>query len=66
MKAAQSVLEPARVRAMLRHLTPAERADALRGLALLARAATQEMSRAAARHTQKPGRATARASGGST
>jgi MarR family transcriptional regulator, organic hydroperoxide resistance regulator len=49
MKAAQSVLDPARVRAMLRHLTADERADALRGLALLARAATQAMPVVSAR-----------------
>ena len=44
MKAAQSVLDPNRVRAMLRRLAPPERADALRGLALLARAATEEIT----------------------
>ena len=40
---AQSVLDPHRVRAMLARLSDAERADALRGLALLARAAREEM-----------------------
>lgn len=43
MKAARTVLEPRRVRAVLDRLTPAERADALRGLALLARAASEEI-----------------------
>jgi DNA-binding MarR family transcriptional regulator len=44
MKAAQSVLDPDRVRAVLRRLTPAERAEALHGLALLARAASEEIA----------------------
>jgi DNA-binding MarR family transcriptional regulator len=44
MKAAQSVLDPRRVDTMLGRLTPGERADALRGLALLARAATEEIA----------------------
>ena len=41
--AESSVLETARVRALLKRLTPAERAQALEGLGLLARAA-REMS----------------------
>src|SRR5262252_246577 len=45
---AQSVLDPHRVRAMLAHLSPAERREALRGLALLARAAREEMHALAA------------------
>lgn len=40
---AQSVLDPPRVRAMLARLTDAERGEALHGLALLARAAREEM-----------------------
>jgi MarR family transcriptional regulator, organic hydroperoxide resistance regulator len=44
MKAAQTVLDPARVRRMLRHLGPAERKEALRGLALLGRAADAEIA----------------------
>jgi DNA-binding MarR family transcriptional regulator len=44
MKAAQTVLDPDRVRRLLERLTVAERADALRGLALLARAAGEEIS----------------------
>jgi DNA-binding MarR family transcriptional regulator len=43
IKQASSVLDPARVRALLRHLSPAERADGLRGLSLLARAAGAAM-----------------------
>ena len=41
IRKANSVLDPARVRAMLTKLTPARRARALDGLALLARAAQQ-------------------------
>ena len=44
MKAAQAVLDPQRVRAVLDRLTPAERTDALRGLGLLARAATEAIA----------------------
>ncbi|MBI3448814.1 MAG: MarR family transcriptional regulator [Acidobacteria bacterium] len=43
MKSAQSVLEPERLHAVLRRLTPAERRAAVHGLALLARAAQEEM-----------------------
>jgi DNA-binding MarR family transcriptional regulator len=38
LREAQSVLDPARVRALLDNLSDSERADALRGLALLAEA----------------------------
>ncbi|HJU64973.1 MAG TPA: MarR family winged helix-turn-helix transcriptional regulator [Gemmatimonadaceae bacterium] len=41
---AQRVLEPALVRSMLRHLSPAERRAALRGLDLLSKAATAEVA----------------------
>ncbi len=44
VKEAQSVLEPERVRGMLARLAPRERAAALRGLALLARAAQRYMA----------------------
>jgi DNA-binding MarR family transcriptional regulator len=44
MKQAQQVLEPARVEAMLKRLSPAEGAEALSGLALLARAASEEIA----------------------
>ena len=46
VKQAQSVLEPARVRGMLEQLSEGERADALRGLALLAEAAQRFMAKA--------------------
>ena len=44
MKAAQTVLDPDRVRVMLRRLDRAERAAAMKGLALLARAAAEELA----------------------
>jgi len=44
MKAAQTVLDVDRVRKVLRRLTAAERANALRGLALLARASAEEIA----------------------
>lgn len=44
VKEAQSVLEPARVAGMLAQLPPADKEAALRGLALLARAAQQFMA----------------------
>lgn len=44
LRRAQSVLEPARVAGMLHTLKPEERAQALRGLALLASAAERFMS----------------------
>ena len=43
LRDAQSVLDPARVNAMLLKLSPEDRHDAIRGLALLARAASEEM-----------------------
>ena len=43
LRDAQSVLDPARVKAMILRLSPEERQDALRGLGLLARAASEEM-----------------------
>ncbi|HJU88805.1 MAG TPA: MarR family winged helix-turn-helix transcriptional regulator [Gemmatimonadaceae bacterium] len=54
IKQASSVLDPSRVRALLRHLSPAERADGLRGLEILARAAGQAMqaSRTASRRSR--------------
>lgn len=45
IKQAQSVLEPQRVQGMLQQLPPQERAQALRGLALLAEAAQQYMEK---------------------
>lgn len=44
IKQAQQVLEPPRVRGVLAMLSPAERREALRGLALLARAASEYMA----------------------
>lgn len=43
IKQEKSVLDPARVNAVLSRLGPAERADALRGLGLLAKASSEEM-----------------------
>lgn len=43
LRDAQSVLDPRRVTAMMSRLSPDERQDAVRGLALLARAANDEM-----------------------
>ena len=42
LRAAQKVLEPRLVRAMLSHLSPADRRDALRGLELLGSAAREQ------------------------
>jgi DNA-binding MarR family transcriptional regulator len=51
IKEKQSVLEPAAVKQMLAHLSPAQRRAALDGLALLAAAAQEHMhARGAARH----------------
>ena len=47
LREARSVLDPARVRAMLGHLGAEERRAGIRGLALLARAAEEEMRRRA-------------------
>lgn len=43
IRQASSVLDPARVEALVARLTDIERAEALRGLALLARAAAEQM-----------------------
>jgi DNA-binding MarR family transcriptional regulator len=43
IKESQSVLDPVRLESMLARLTPAERQEAIRGLALLGRAAREEM-----------------------
>ena len=52
MKNARSVLEPQRVRALIKRLRPAERAEAVHGLDLLARAA-EEMIQEFARRLRK-------------
>lgn len=49
---ASSVLDPARVEALLARLTPDERQAALRGLELLARAADDQVAPATARRSQ--------------
>ena len=49
IREAKSVLDPARVEAMLGRLAPAEREEGLRGLALLAHAAQLEMHARAGR-----------------
>ena len=43
LRDAQSVLDPIRVKTMILRLSPEDRQDAVRGLALLARAASEEM-----------------------
>jgi len=43
LRDSQSVLDPKRVMAMILNLSPADRDDAVRGLALLAQAASKEM-----------------------
>jgi DNA-binding MarR family transcriptional regulator len=43
LRDAQSVLDPTRVTSMILKLSPEDRQDAVRGLALLARAASEEM-----------------------
>jgi DNA-binding MarR family transcriptional regulator len=59
LRDAQSVLDPLRVKTMILRLSPAERQDAVRGLALLARAASEEMhtrsSKTAGSRKQQPG-----------
>jgi DNA-binding MarR family transcriptional regulator len=47
IKSEKSVLDPTRVNAVLARLSPSERADALRGLELLAKASSIEMHAAA-------------------
>lgn len=59
LRDAQSVLDPLRVKAMIARLSAAEKQDAVRGLELLARAASEEMhsmsSRTARPRKQQPG-----------
>jgi len=58
IKDSQSVLDPERLEAMLARLSPSERQDGVRGLAILARAAADEMhaqSTARAWATSRPG-----------
>lgn len=59
LRDAQSVLDPKRVKAMILKLSPEDRQDAVRGLALLARAASEEMhtrsSKTSGSRKQQPG-----------
>lgn len=52
LRDAQSVLDPRRVKAMILKLSPEDRGDAVRGLALLARAASEEMHTRSSRTTR--------------
>jgi DNA-binding MarR family transcriptional regulator len=52
IKSEKSVLDPARVRNLLAQLTPQETKEAIRGLALLARAASEAMQQYAAKKTK--------------
>ena len=56
LREAKSVLDPALVRNLLRQLAPARRAEAMRGMSLLADAAAAGMRRAAATRSQRAGR----------
>jgi len=56
VREAKSVLEPQRVEAMLGRLSPAERAAGLHGLALLARAAQEQMKQFSKRKRRGRGR----------
>jgi MarR family transcriptional regulator, organic hydroperoxide resistance regulator len=58
IRSQQSVLEPELVSSLLAELNVSERADALRGLELLARAAEAMMSHKVTRATRGPGRKT--------
>lgn len=59
LRDSQSVLDPKRVKAMILKLLPEDRQDAGRGLALLARAASEEMHTRSSKTTvsrkQEPG-----------
>ena len=60
IRSQQSVLEPDLVSSLLAELNASERADALRGLELLARAAEEMMSHKVTRATRGSGRRTSR------
>jgi MarR family transcriptional regulator, organic hydroperoxide resistance regulator len=53
VREAKSVLDPKRIEKLLACLTPEEREDGLRGLAVLARAADESVRRAAAVRTRR-------------
>src|SRR5215471_14626891 len=56
VREAKSVLDPDRVRALLRRLTPEEQEAGIRGLALLARAGSEQMEAHSQRKTKRRGR----------
>ena len=56
VREAKSVLDPARVRALLARLTPDERQAGIRGLALLARAGSEQMEEHSRRKKKGRGR----------
>ena len=56
VREAKSVLDPARVRTLLARLTPDERQAGIRGLALLARAGSEQMEEHSKRKKKKRGR----------
>lgn len=56
IREAKSVLDAARVRAMLMRLTSQERAEGIQGLALLARAASEQVAEQAVRKRPRRGR----------
>jgi DNA-binding MarR family transcriptional regulator len=58
VREAKSVLDAARVRAMLMRLSSHERAEGIRGLALLARAASEQVAEQALRNRPRRGRPT--------
>lgn len=56
LREAKSVLDPARVRALLARLTPAQREAGIQGLALLARAGSEQMEEQGKRRKKGRGR----------
>lgn len=56
LREAKSVLDPARVRALLARLSPAQREAGIRGLALLARAGSEQMEAQSKRKKKGRGR----------
>jgi MarR family transcriptional regulator, organic hydroperoxide resistance regulator len=55
LRDAQTVLDPALIRKLLRNLSHREQAEGIRGLSILARAAQQEMHRRAASRSARKG-----------
>jgi DNA-binding MarR family transcriptional regulator len=56
LREAKSVLDPARVRALLARLSPAQRKEGIHGLALLARAGSEQMEAQSKRKKKGRGR----------